>query len=52
MEVALPITYSLINEVTDAFHCQPVLEAFSVFSVKEVPENMADVKAYGKVCTM
>lgn len=49
-ETAVPLTHSLINKITDAFHSTPVLEAFGILQIGNVPENMADMSAYGDVC--
>lgn len=49
-EVAIPMVYSLVGEVTDAFHCSDVLQAFSVFHLKMVPDTVAEVvNGYGEV---
>ena len=40
---ALPILYSLIGEIEDVFHCSEVLNAFSVFDIKRVPDSVADL---------
>ncbi|XP_060580671.1 uncharacterized protein LOC132737405 [Ruditapes philippinarum] len=49
-EFAVPIVYSLIGEVEDAFHCSEVLQSFSVFNMKNVPDSIADViNIFGQV---
>ena len=48
-EVAIPMTYSLINEIEDAFHCPPALAGFSTFNLSNVPNSVADLQNYGKV---
>ncbi|XP_045176529.2 uncharacterized protein LOC123537050 isoform X2 [Mercenaria mercenaria] len=47
-EIAKPVTYALINEISDAFQCSPVLAAFSVFNLQKVPENVAEISLYGE----
>jgi len=39
-EVAMPIIHSLIHKLEDAFHCSPVLAAFSVFNLDSVPDSL------------
>lgn len=38
-ELAIPITYSLINEIDDAFRTSPVLGGFSIFNIHNVPDT-------------
>jgi hypothetical protein len=47
--LAVPITYSLINEIQDAFHCPPVLSSFAVFDLQYVPDSLQELHDYGKV---
>ncbi|WAR08289.1 hypothetical protein MAR_018247, partial [Mya arenaria] len=45
--IAKPVVYALINEISDAFQCSPVLSAFSVFNIQKVPESMREIVTYG-----
>lgn len=48
-ELAVPVTYGLINEINDAFHCDPMLKAFSIFQTTGVPDSMNEVADFGQV---
>ena len=49
-EVAMPIIHSLIHKLEDAFHCSPVLAAFSVFNLDYMPDSLHELTDYGNVC--
>lgn len=48
-EVAVPITYWLINELKDSFHLPPVLAAFDSFNLESVPNKIEDLEDYKKI---
>lgn len=46
--VATPFIYSLIGEISDAFHCHPVFKAFEALDPDNLPVTPADIIEHGK----
>lgn len=48
-ELAVPLTYKLIQELEEGFSCSPLLNAFSVFILDKLPQNVVELDYYGNV---
>lgn len=48
-ELAVPLTYKLIQELEDGFSCSPLLNAFSVFILDKLPNNVVELDDYANV---
>lgn len=48
-KVGIPFIHSLINEIADAFHCNPVFSAFKALDPRCLPDTVEDLTEYGKV---
>ena len=47
--VGYPFIYSLIGELTDAFHCHPVFKAFRALDPRCLPDDIVELPDFGKV---
>ena len=46
---AIPLVYSLLGEISDAFTCHPVFKAFKALDPRELPDTPDQLLDYGMV---
>lgn len=48
-ELAVPVVYKLFQELEDGFHPSPVMDAFSIFNLPNLPDSTGNLADYGNV---
>ncbi|CAC5383686.1 unnamed protein product [Mytilus coruscus] len=48
-DVGVPFIFSLMNEIQDAFHASPLLNAFGAIDPRNLPENLQELPEHGEV---